>query len=123
MSYPSIVRINNYSVNNVTFVKIGESEKTATRDRSQVVLIQSISLPQIRTDGSAMAVLHDDLVFTKRLDPHPEFIVVMDDTEVFDDEFGGAFFECFGFLLDLFGIGYDFGFLDGNKIIRRFIEC
>ena len=110
-------------VSNISFVKIGESKKTTTRDRSQFFLIQSISSSQIGSDGSTMTVFHNDLVLTKRVGCYPEFIVVMNDIEVLDDEFGCAFLECFGFLFDLLRVRDDFGFLDSNEIAGRFIEC
>lgn len=103
-------------MSNISFVKIGESEKTTTRNRSQFFFIQSISSSQIGGDGSTMTVFHNDLVLTKRLECYPEFIVMMNDVEVLDDEFGCAFLECFGFLLDLLRIRDDFGFLDSNEI-------
>ena len=114
---------NEYPVSNISFVKIGESKKTTTRDRSQFFLIQSMSSSQIGSDGSTMTVFHNDLVLTKRVGCYPEFIVVMNDIEILDDEFGCAFLEWFGFLFDLLRVRDDFCFLDSNEIAGRFIEC
>ena len=118
-----MVNMEEYSMSNASFVKIGESKKTTTCNRSQFLLIQSISFSQIGGNGSAVTVLHNDLVFTKWVDPHPELIVVTANIKVPDDILGGAFFQCFGCLLDLLGVRDDSGFLDSNKFIGRCIQC
>ena len=110
-------------MDDILAVQIHETIQAARHDLAYLLFSQSVSVSDVAAQRSAVTVLHNDLVFTKWVDPHPELIVVTANIKVPDDILGGAFFQCFGCLLDLLGVRDDSGFLDSNKFIGRCIQC